>query len=166
MTQVDLKYLAESMKEFSPCTQVGRVAAIQSNRIDITGLNSVAALGNWVRIYRQDSGVLQGEIVSIGEHYVSVLADGDGINLRIGDRVRLGSTPTISPDSSWLGRVVDPFGRPLDGKPLVTGCDAVLLEHVPPPAHARRGFGSRLRTGLCAFNTALPIVRGQRIGLF
>lgn len=166
MTQFDLKYLAESVREFSPCSQVGRVAAIQANRIVIAGLNDFAALGNWVRIYRQDQGVMRGEIVGIDEHYVSVLADGDGVNLRIGDRVRLGSTPSISPDQSWLGRVVDPFGRPLDGKPLVTGRTGILLEHAPPPAHMRRGFGPRLRTGLSVFNTALPIVRGQRIGLF
>ena len=36
----------------------------------------------------------------------------------------------------------------------------------PPAAAARRALGSRLATGLAVFDTLLPIVRGQRIGLF
>jgi len=37
----------------------------------------------------------------------------------------------------------------------------------PPPLPAdRRGLGERIETGFAAFNTLLPIVRGQRIGLF
>jgi len=36
----------------------------------------------------------------------------------------------------------------------------------PPPPADRRGFGPRLATGFAVFDTLLPIVRGQRIGLF
>jgi flagellum-specific ATP synthase len=36
----------------------------------------------------------------------------------------------------------------------------------PPKAAGRRHMGERLDTGLSVFNTILPIVRGQRIGLF
>ncbi|PIL17795.1 hypothetical protein P775_23050, partial [Puniceibacterium antarcticum] len=36
----------------------------------------------------------------------------------------------------------------------------------PPPAAQRRALGARLDTGLAVFNTLLPVVKGQRIGLF
>jgi flagellum-specific ATP synthase len=35
-----------------------------------------------------------------------------------------------------------------------------------PPAATRRRFGNRLETGTAIFDTLLPLVRGQRIGLF
>jgi flagellum-specific ATP synthase len=40
------------------------------------------------------------------------------------------------------------------------------LKAKPPEAGQRRPMGKRLETGMAAFNTLLPIVRGQRIGLF
>jgi flagellum-specific ATP synthase len=35
-----------------------------------------------------------------------------------------------------------------------------------PPAAERRALGERLSTGVAVFDTLLPLVRGQRIGLF
>jgi flagellum-specific ATP synthase len=62
--------------------------------------------------------------------------------------------------------VIDPDGRPLDGRPLLPGGVAVPLMAPPPRAHDRRALGARIETGLAVFNTLLPLVRGQRIGLF
>lgn len=166
MTQFDLNYLARSVGSLTSKSYIGRVVSVSENRIEVTGLLDVAALGNWVRIYRQDGSILRGEIIAIDLQTLTVMSDGPAVNIRIDDRVRLGSTPTISPDESWLGRVVDPFGRPLDGKPLVQGEVAYPLDNSAPDAHRRAPLGDRLKTGLCAFNTLLPIVSGQRIGLF
>ncbi len=41
-----------------------------------------------------------------------------------------------------------------------------IITPMPPPAQDRRALGARLTTGLAVFNTMLPIVCGQRIGLF
>lgn len=166
MTQFDLKYLAHSMAQMSARSHVGRVRTIQANRVDVSGLVEDAALGNWVKIYRQDAKVITGEIVGIEQELVSVLLNGGATNIRVGDRVRLGPTPRIAPDDSWIGRVVDPFGRPLDGRPLATGHQEFPFENNAPEAHKRNALGARIRTGLCVFNTALPLVRGQRVGLF
>ena len=43
---------------------------------------------------------------------------------------------------------------------------ATASRQAPPPAASRRRLGTRLDTGLAVFDTLLPIVRGQRIGLF
>jgi flagellum-specific ATP synthase len=72
----------------------------------------------------------------------------------------------FAPDDSWIGRVVDPDGRALDGRPLLPGLQPAALHQTPPEPHRRRGFGQRLETGLALLNTMLPLVRGQRIGLF
>ncbi|WP_225027221.1 FliI/YscN family ATPase, partial [Xinfangfangia pollutisoli] len=40
------------------------------------------------------------------------------------------------------------------------------LTGAPPPPAERRALGERLATGVAVFDTLLPLVRGQRIGLF
>ena len=84
----------------------------------------------------------------------------------LGDRVELEGAATITPDDSWLGRIVDPLGRPLDGRPLLCGAARRPMTGAPPPPAGRRGLGARLSTGVAVFDTMLPLVRGQRIGLF
>jgi flagellum-specific ATP synthase len=54
----------------------------------------------------------------------------------------------------------------MDGRPLFPGPLAYPLLAPPPPPAARRGLGQRLQTGFAVFDTLLPILRGQRIGLF
>src|SRR5690606_27439408 len=72
----------------------------------------------------------------------------------------------LAPDRGWIGRIVDPFGRPLDGRPLAPGGRARPVLSAPPPPAQRRRLGPRLATGLAVFDTILPVARGQRLGLF
>ncbi|MGJ8618428.1 MAG: FliI/YscN family ATPase, partial [Sulfitobacter sp.] len=53
-----------------------------------------------------------------------------------------------------------------DGRPLLRGRVARPLRTPPPQANERRALGPRLGTGMAVTNTFLPIVRGQRVGLF
>lgn len=84
----------------------------------------------------------------------------------VGDAVLLHPTPDFAPADSWIGRVIDPFGAPLDGRPMMRGEATRDLMAAPPKAASRRPMGERLATGLAVFNTILPIVKGQRVGLF
>ena len=54
----------------------------------------------------------------------------------------------------------------LDGFPMLRGATPRPLRADPPAPARRRSFGNRLETGMAAFNTLLPVVQGQRIGLF
>jgi flagellum-specific ATP synthase len=86
--------------------------------------------------------------------------------MRIGMPVVILGPPRLEPCASWLGRIVDPDGQPMDGRPLPRGDVSRPLWGPPPSPVARRGLGGRLETGLAVFDTLLPIVRGQRMGLF
>ncbi|TFL18131.1 flagellum-specific ATP synthase FliI [Jannaschia formosa] len=90
---------------------------------------------------------------------------GPSAGLALGAEVQAGGPPAIGPDLGWIGRVVDPFGAPLDGRPLPGGPPRPVGA-VPPPAAARRPMGARLTTGIAVLDTMLPLVAGQRIGLF
>lgn len=84
----------------------------------------------------------------------------------VGDAVTLLGRAGVHPAPSWVGRVVDAFGRPLDGRPLAPGAASASLRRAPPAPATRKALGARLNTGLAVFDTILPIACGQRIGVF
>jgi flagellum-specific ATP synthase len=145
--------------------RVGRISELSRGLLEVSGLTRGTALADRVEIEGRD-GLLGGEVLRMDRNRITVLADGGAEGLEIGDAVLLAGKAEIAPDDSWVGRIVDPLGRPLDGRPLFRGAVARPLRAAAPAAAQRRGLGGRLETGLRAFNTLLPLVRGQRIGLF
>ncbi len=145
--------------------RAGRITGLKGGRVLVDGLTDVAALGDRVEFARSPSAG-GGEIVELQGNTAAVLPEAamDGLSLG-GAVVHLGPA-RLAPDDSWIGRVIDPSGRPLDGRPLRAGSERRPLAPQPPDAAARRGLGPRLDTGLALFDTMLPLVRGQRIGLF
>lgn len=140
---------------------VGRIAEISRGTLRVRGLEKVARQSDRVRI-----GTLGGEVLQISAEDMIVLTDGAADGLAIGTPVELEGPAEIAPDDSWIGRIVDPYGRPLDGGTLFRGPKARSLRAEAPPAAQRRRMGDRLSTGVAIFDTLLPLVQGQRIGLF
>ncbi len=145
---------------------VGRVAAVNGGLVAVAGLGEQAGIGDRLNIARRGAAPLPAEVVALTGDRAQALPDGPSTHVTIGDSVRLGAPPVFAPDDSWIGRIIDPSGMPLDGMPLTRGVLSRDIGAAPPPAANRRGLGARLSTGLAVFNTLLPIVRGQRIGLF
>ena len=148
----------------TPIRRVGRVVETRRGQVDVAGLDS-ATIGDRVVIHSRD-GAAGGEILRLSPGRCSVLPDASGDGMAIADRVELLGRAEIAPDNSWIGRVVDAMGRPLDGRPLMRGPVARALRAPAPAAASRRRLGGRLSTGVAVFDTLLPLVRGQRIGLF
>lgn len=145
---------------------VGRVAGVGGGVIRISGLTDTASIGDHLLLRRHTEGPLPGEVLGIDTDQVHMLPDTAPGGVAIGDPVVLRKAPEFAPGRHWIGRVVDPWGRALDGRPLMPGARPRNPVAPPPPAAARRPLGPRLATGLAVLNTMLPIVRGQRIGLF
>ncbi|MCL4122789.1 UNVERIFIED_CONTAM: hypothetical protein GTU68_054952 [Idotea baltica] len=143
-----------------PIGQIGQIAA---GVVRITGLSAHAHVGDRIQIIGED---IWGEVVRTDAQGLDALMDGSLEGLGLGARVALSPRPVFAPHRGWIGRVIDPDGAPLDGRPLLPGLDAQALSASPPAASARRELGARLATGFAVFDTILPIVRGQRIGLF
>lgn len=145
---------------------LGRISEIGRGTVEAVGLSTRAALGDRVRLHLLDGRRLDGEILALRAQAVTILPDGSAEGITIGASVELLGPIGLAPDNSWKGRIIDPFGAPLDGHPLMRGPLERGLRSPPPMAAQRKRLGERLETGLAAFNTLLPIVRGQRIGLF
>ncbi len=144
--------------------RIGRVFETGRGTVDVAGL-SEASLGDRVLIHSRN-GTVEGEVLRLTATVTTVLPDGSGEGMAIDDRVELFGKAEISPDDSWIGRVIDPYGRPLDGRPLMRGAAPRPMRAAAPAAATRRRLGQRLETGVAVFDTLLPLVQGQRIGLF
>ena len=166
MPHIGFDQLTAEIAAVSPTRDVGRVAQIGRGSIEVSGLSRVAAQGDLVEIAIPGQAVRRGEVLNLAEDLVTVLPDGDIEGLQIGAAVEIQGANKISPDDGWIGRVIDPMGQALDGRPILRGSDPRPLRGVPMNPTERRVLGPRLETGLAVFNTLLPIVRGQRIGLF
>lgn len=141
---------------------LGRVAAVERGMVRVAGLELQARQGDRVLI----NGALGGEILRLSREEMVVLTDGPPDGLAIGAEVALTGQSEISPDDSWIGRIIDPYGRPLDGRHLLRGAHPRPLRAPAPAAASRGALGPRLSTGVAIFDTLLPLVQGQRIGLF
>jgi flagellum-specific ATP synthase len=140
---------------------IGRISEIARGTLRVQGLESLARQGDRLRI-----GTLGGEVLQLSPTDLVALTDGGAEGLAIGTPVELVGPAEIAPDNAWIGRIVDPYGRPLDGRPLLRGAQSRSLRAEAPAAAQRRRLGGRLSTGVAVFDTLLPLVRGQRIGLF
>ncbi len=153
----------ESIKLVNP---IGKVSAIEDGQIKVTGLSDAAHMGDLMHIRGFSGDVLMAETVKIDTDFVTLMPDGPLSGLSLGAQVVPMSERSLAPCDEWLGRIVDPNGRPLDHKSLPKGLQDRPLHSAPPAAADRRPYGPRLPTGSFALNTLLPLVHGQRLGLF
>jgi len=165
VTDARLAQLTDEIAALRPAAAIGRISAVGRGAIELTGLSEAAALGDQVWLGR-GPGRLRGEIVHIDRDRALVLPDGLADGIRLGDQVVLQGQDGLYPDVAWQGRIIDPYGQPLDGRPLPRGPELRPLRPAAPPATRRKRLGGRLSTGLAVFDTLLPVVRGQRLGLF
>lgn len=159
-----MRSITARMQRIRAARYFGRVQAIQAGLILVEGLNAHASIGD--RVEFSTASGLSGEIVSLLPQAAAVLPEGPAEGLSIGCEAELMFAPRLAPANSWIGRIIDPLGRPLDGRPLAGGAEERAFRPAPPPAATRNRLGTRLDTGLAVFDTILPLVRGQRMGLF
>ncbi|PHQ67259.1 MAG: flagellum-specific ATP synthase FliI [Paracoccus sp.] len=160
-----LESIAHRIRHLRLAQHFGRVQSIRGGLIRVEGLNGRASVGDRVMISLQESGVA-GEIVGLAPRHAEVLPEGHPEGLSVGAEVELLFAPTISPCDAWIGRIIDPLGQPLDGRALPKGIEPRPFRCEAPPAVGRKRLGARLPTGFAVFDTLLPLVAGQRIGLF
>ncbi|NDW54581.1 FliI/YscN family ATPase [Aliiroseovarius sp. PrR006] len=166
MHNVGFEQVSAALASLQIVRQIGRVTHIRQGMVEVSGLTKSAAQADLVQIHPRAGAPRMGEVLGLSGGDISVLPDGDCAGLQIGDEVVLLGGTSIAPDDSWIGRVVDPLGQSLDGQPILQGTQMRALKGEVPNPTTRRPLGARLETGMTVFNTFLPIVSGQRIGLF
>lgn len=84
-----------------------------------------------------------------------------------GAPVRLrGAMSTLAVGDALIGRLIDPFGMPMDGLPAPRTSDRVPLDGGALPIDERGQVDIRFDTGVRAIDGLLTCGRGQRVGVF
>ena len=111
------------------------------------------------RIRTQVIGFRNGRVLSMPLEEIDGLQQGDGVAARSEEsRVEVGP--------GLLGRVIDGFGKPMDGGPAPEIRDSYSLAGTPTNPLDREHITEPLVTGIRAIDGLLPCGKGQRIGLF
>ena len=104
-----------------------------------------------------------GIAMNLEENSVAAVIVGDYTVLKEGDEVRsTGRIAEVPVGDALIGRVVDPLGRPLDGKGAIRSEKSCPLERVAPNVALRQSVNTPVHTGIKAIDSMIPIGRGQR----
>jgi flagellum-specific ATP synthase len=132
----------------------------------VSGLSPFVKLGECIELEAGGSQQL-GEVVRIDETGVTVKPFDTTMKAGLGTTARRRGFITISPHTSWRGRIVNALGTPIDdGPPLLAGERAVFSDREPPPAMRRQRTRTPLKTGVKVIDFFTPLCAGQRIGVF
>src|SRR6201996_3142614 len=166
--ELSMHALIQDIEAVPALTRFGRVARIEGLAVEVTGAQGAVSLGGQCSVTIGKNKKIPCEVVGFrdGRALVMPLGPLDGITL--GARTDFDDRPaSIYPSRAWLGRVIDGFGQPMDGKgPLVQGTRAYPIKAAPPPATSRGRVGKKLDLGIRAMNTFTTCCAGQRMGIF
>ena len=138
--------------------EVGKITSISTGIARVSGLPNVG----FEELVAFPGGLL-GIAFNVDEDEVGVVLLGDYWHLHAGDEVsRTGRVMDVAVGEGLLGRVVDPLGRPLDGKGPVASSERLAIERPAPAIMSRAPVDVPLQTGLTVLDALIPIGRGQR----
>lgn len=142
--------------------------------VDVREVGTVTSVGDGIaRLYGLDRvmynemlefphGVF-GIALNLEEESVGAVLLGDSFMIKEGDLVkRTHRIMEVPAGPALVGRVVNPLGRPLDGKGPIKSDIFMAIERLAPGVVERLPVREPLQTGIKAIDAMIPIGRGQR----
>ena len=155
------KIIREQIENYEPgiaVSEVGTVTSVGDGVARIHGLEMVMS-GELLQFPHD----LTGLALNLEEDQVSAVLLGDYTEIKEGDEVkRLKRIMSVPVGDALVGRVVDPLGRPTDGKGPILTETYNPIERLAPGVVDRQPVCEPLQTGLKPIDSMIPIGRGQR----
>ena len=125
-------------------------------------------IGDLCFIETADGSRKPAEVVAFKGDAAQMLLLYDGGGIAQGSLVTSTGKPIMIPVGDFLlGRLINPLGAPLDGRPLDTSnAKFISVENSPPDAFTRPIIKNKFSTGIRAIDGMLTLGAGQRMGLF
>lgn len=137
---------------------VGTVVESSDGVARIHGLSDVRSME-----LLQFPGDTLGMALNLEEDSVSAVILGEFAHIKEGDEVRsTGRIVEVPVGDALIGRVVDPLGRPIDGKGPVNTSEVRPVEQIAPNVVSRKGVDTPLQFGVKVVDGLIPVGRGQR----
>ena len=140
----------------------------------LVDVGTVVQVGDGVASIQGLQGVRSNELLDFGNDILGLALNlesdivgaailGNANGVKEGDRVQsTGRIIEVPVGDALIGRVVDPLGRPLDGKGTVETTGSRPVEKVAPNVVSRQSVDQPVQTGIKAVDAMIPIGRGQR----
>jgi len=139
-------------------TERGSVISVGDGIVWISGLPSAAM--DDILLLEDGSRAM---VFDLTENTVGAILLNESDALTAGAAAHLTGRPLSLPvGKALLGRVVDPFAVPLDGKEKPNCTDWQLLDRASPPITHRDFVHQPLYSGIKIIDTLIPIGKGQR----
>jgi F-type H+-transporting ATPase subunit alpha len=138
--------------------EIGTITSIATGIAKVSGLPGVG-----FEEVLKFPGDVYGIAFNVDADEIGAVLLGDYWRLQAGDEVeRRGHVVDVPVGDGLIGRIVDPMGRPLDGKGLVVSSARLPVER--PAAHImnRAPVTVPLQTGIKVIDALIPVGRGQR----
>ncbi len=164
-----MKSLFADIDSLMPTEIYGRVVAVQGLLVEIAGPIHEMSVGSRLMI---DSGEenpkVPAEVVGFRDHHALCMPFSGLEGVRMGCKAVISARDSVvHPANSWLGRVINAMGEPIDNKGEIAGGETPRkLRSSPPPASERARVGPPLDLGVRALNTFVTCCEGQRMGIF
>lgn len=142
--------------------------------VTVNNVGTVLQVGDGIaRVYGLDE-VMSGELLEFEDNTFGVALNLENDNIGVvlmsngrgiveGGSVKgTGRISQIPVGESFLGRVVNPLGVPIDGKGEISTTETRLLESMAPGIISRKSVCEPLQTGITSIDSMIPIGRGQR----
>lgn len=153
--------IAQARQAWTPqlsLRETGVITSIASGIAKVSGLPGVGF--EEVLKFPGDS---YGIAFNVEENEIGVILLDDYSQLHTGDEVeRREHVMDVPVSDRLIGRVVDPLGRPLDGKAPVISTRRLPIERSAPHIMDRAPVTAPLQTGIKVIDALIPVGRGQR----
>ena len=162
-----MRALLEHIEELDSSEVYGRVVGVRGLMVEVSGPLHAMSVGARV-VIETPASPIPCEVVGFSGGHALLMPFATLEGVRRGCRALVsGVRAAVRPTDTWLGRVLNAMGEPIDGKgPLPSGPLPYPFKAPPPPAHARRRVGEPIDLGVRALNTFVTCCHGQRMGIF
>jgi flagellar biosynthesis/type III secretory pathway ATPase len=159
-----LRHLVEAAEVAPRFQATGEVVRVIGTTVEAAGL--ILQLGSICWIDLEPEGMVSAEVVGFKDGLITLVPFGDLSGVRPGSAVRLREQQFRVPiGPALLGRVLDGFGRPLDGMGPLRAEYKVITGTAPHPL-GRARISTPISTGVRALDGLLSAGKGQRLGIF
>ena len=161
-----LKRYAAAVRSAELARRSGRVSQFFGLVVEAAGPD--AFLGEVCEVYsRSQRQPISAEVVGLKDGKVLLMPYGDLRGIAAGSEVIATGRPAGIPiGDALLGRVIDAFGRPLDGKPLQVPAAQSHFRLEPHNPLSRSRIREVMETGVRCIDCLLTLGKGQRVGIF
>lgn len=152
----------QGLRQTKGLEEAGVVTRVGDGVAWVYGLRS-AGYNEVIEIETRDGGKVTAFVLNLLEDEIGAVILGDDAQVVAGAKVTLtGRVLDVPVGPELVGRVVDPLGRPLDGKGPIKSKNRNPIERKAPGVMDRKSVHEPLMTGIMAIDSMVPIGRGQR----